>query len=200
MTTLFPETIETDRLRLELADPESVDIEELYGVYSGDALESAFRYVLITPFETAYDPLSFLESARENHQDGSSAIYIIRPRESEDGADELAGTTTLFVDWDCRRAELAIALVPRFWGRGYSGERAEALLEVAFERLDLEVVVVSCHPDNEQSRRAIERYVDRFGGQYDGRIRNARVLDDEPIDLRRYTIDREQYAGAGVAA
>ncbi|MFP9190183.1 GNAT family N-acetyltransferase [Natrialbaceae archaeon A-CW1-1] len=195
MTTLFPDRLETDRLRLEAADPDRIDVDELYAAYARDGLEdeSVFEYVPLSPYETPHDALEFLESVAEKRAEGAAATYVIRPREGEDGAGDFAGTTTIFVDWDRHLAELAIVLRKRFWGRGYSGERARALLEVAFDRLDLEAVAVSCLPDNERSRRAIDRYVDRAGGQYEGHLRNVRTLEDEPVDLHRYTIAREEF-------
>lgn len=196
MAALFPDRIETDRLRLEAADPETVDANDLYHAYSGPELEDVMAYVPAEPYETPREPCEFLESAASNRANGRAVTYAIYPREGEDGAGELAGTTTLFVNWERRSAGLAIVLRKRFWGRGYSGERAGAMLEVAFEDLDLDLVAVSCLPENERSRRAIEKYVDRFGGQYDGLIRNARVLDDDPVDLRRYTIDATAYGEA----
>jgi RimJ/RimL family protein N-acetyltransferase len=111
-------------------------------------------------------------------------------------AEELAGTTNLNFDWDRRSAELGIWLRKPFWGRGYSGERAAALLELAFDRLDLELVGASHQDGNEQSRRAIEKYVERFGGQYDGLLRNFAPKGDEVRDLHRYTISKEQYRNA----
>ena len=197
MTTLFPDRLETDRLRLEAADPETADIDDLYAAYGRDGLEdeSVFEYVPLSAYETPHDALEFLESVAEKRAEGTAATYVIRPHEGEDGAGDLAGTTTIFVDWDRHLAEFAIVLRKRFWGRGYSGERARALLEVAFDRLDIDAVAVSCLPENERSRRAIERYVDRAGGQYEGQLRNARTLEDEPVDLHRYTITREEYRG-----
>jgi len=111
-------------------------------------------------------------------------------------APELAGTTNLHVDWDRRSAELGIWLRKPFWGRGYSGERAAALLEVAFDRLDLDVVGSSHQDGNHRSRRAIEKYVAAFGGQYDGRLRDFAPTDGEVRDLHRYTVTREQYREA----
>jgi RimJ/RimL family protein N-acetyltransferase len=111
-------------------------------------------------------------------------------------SDRLAGTTNLHFDWGRRTAELGIWLRKPFWGRGYSGERAAALLELAFERLDLELVGASHQDGNEQSRRAIEKYVERFGGQYDGLLRNFVPRGDEVRDLHRYTISQEQYREA----
>ena len=100
------------------------------------------------------------------------------------------------IDWDRRTAILGVWLRKPFWGRGYSGERAAALMEIAFERLHLELVAVTHDAGNEKSRRAIEQYVERFGGRHDGLIRNAEVDGDgTPVDQHRYSISREEYLG-----
>lgn len=197
MSELFPETIETDRLRLDAIDHDSIDVFDLYDAYADDPdLEEVMRYVPIDPFETVDDAVEFVENAIESRESGDAATYAIRPREPESESGAFAGTTTIFVHWDRRSAEFAIVLRKGFWGRGYSGERAEAFVELAFDRLDLEVVTVACAVENENSRRAIERYVDACGGRYDGRFRNAHVIDDEPVDLDRFSITSDQYAEA----
>jgi RimJ/RimL family protein N-acetyltransferase len=136
-----------------------------------------------------------LETGGVEFRDGSDVVGDGRGGVGGD-ADELAGTTNLHFDWDRRSAELGIWLRKPFWGRGYSGERAAALLELAFDLLDLEVVGASHQDGNEQSRRAIEKYVERFGGQYDGLLRNFAPKGDEVRDLHRYTISKEQYQNA----
>jgi Acetyltransferases, including N-acetylases of ribosomal proteins len=68
------------------------------------------------------------------------------------------------------------------------------MLELAFDRLHLEVVAVSHDPANDNSRRAIERYVDRFGGRKEGHIRNDIIVNGEPRDSVRYSISREEWA------
>ena len=78
-------------------------------------------------------------------------------------------------------------------GRGYSGERAAALFEVAFERLDLDLVAVVAFVDNERSKRAIETYTEAYGGSRDGLLRNWRVQDGEPIDCVRYSVSRSAW-------
>lgn len=194
MTELFPETIETDRLSLEAATIERCDPFELYEIYSSDRdLEDVLQYVPLDPYETVADPATFLEQATESFRESESVTYLIRPREGEEGAGLLAGTTTLFVDWSRRVGAFAIVLRKRFWGRGYSGERAAALLSIAFDRLDLETVAVSCVAENERSRRAIARYVDAHGGRYEGRLRNGHSIDGDPVDLHRFTVGRDEY-------
>lgn len=67
------------------------------------------------------------------------------------------------------------------------------MLELAFETLELDVVAVTNAPENEKSRRAIERYVERYGGRKEGHIRNDLVIDGEPRDSVRYSITREEW-------
>lgn len=194
---MFPVVVETDRLRLERAAPDAVDVHELYRVSSADdGIDEVTRYVGWDPHETPKETQKFLRTCESRWDDAESAQYVIRPREDEDGAGEIAGMTGLTLRWDRRVAEPGVWLRRRFWGRGYSGERAGALLELSFGVLDLGVVAVHHHPDNENSRRAVERYVDRFGGRREGRLRNAHRWGDEAVDLVRYTVAREEWREA----
>ncbi|WP_280586592.1 GNAT family protein [Halorubrum sp. Boch-26] len=195
---MFPETIETDRLRLEARRPENVDLDACYRICSSNlAIDEVTEYVTWSPHETKRETLEFLERGRKRWADREAASYVIRPREGEDGAGALAGFGGFEVDWERRTAELGTWLRKRFWGRGYSGERAAALVEVAFAELDLELVAVGHHPDNDNSRRAIETYVDRFGGRREGRLRNHLTFADGSVhDEVRYTISQAEWREA----
>lgn len=192
---MFPERIETDRLVLEALSRENVDLFEFYGLCSVDAphIDEVTEHLSWDPHRTPNETREFVDAMEENRAKGAGAEYVVRPAAGEDGAGEIAGATGLNVDWDRRTATLGMWLRKRFWGRGYSGERAAALFEVAFERLDLEVVAVEHLDGNEQSKRAIEKYVERFGGQYDGLLRNWQPDGDEVQDSHRYTVRREQW-------
>ena len=200
---MFPDEIETERLRLVRLCRENVPTAELYQHMRSGAphMGEVSEYVMWDPHETQKDTHDHLRDVEEQWDDREQATYAIYPYEGrrggeESGGEELAGTTSLHFDWDRRSANLDIWLRKPFWGRGYSGERAAAMLELAFDRLDLEVVVVSHQAGNEQSRRAIEKYVERFGGQYDGLLRNFVPKGDEVRDLHRYTVSQEQYRNA----
>ena len=197
---LFPSRVVTDRLVFEPLH-ESVDLREFYRVCSGQADDGDFtdvtRYVTWSPHEHPKETSEFLDGVAERFESGDGGEYAVRPREGEDGAGELAGVTGVGVDWDCRLATFGTWLRRPFWGRGYSGERAAAFVEVAFEALDLAVVEVTHEPDNEQSRRAIEKYVDAHDGRREGRLRNYMADQDGRItDQVRYTIAREEYERA----
>ena len=195
MGDLIPETVETDRLRLEVVRSETVDTLEFYDVCSSDPdIEEITEYLTWDPHETPQDTLEYLERATERYESNEGASYLIRPREDEDGAGEIAGAGGFGIDWDRRTMTLGVWLRKRFWGRGYSGERAAAFVELAFDRLDLELVAVAAHVDNDRSNRAIEKYVEAYGGRREGRFRNHVVLNDEPVDCYRYSISRDEWA------
>jgi ribosomal-protein-alanine N-acetyltransferase len=191
---LFPTEMESDRLRYERLHPEEFDPDELYRHARAGAphIDEITEYVTWDPHEHPKESLGVVESCGEEFESGEGATYVVRPTEG-DRAGEFAGLTSVGVEWDRQLAVLGTWLRKPFWGRGYSGERAARMLELAFDRLDLEVVAVSHDPDNDNSRAAIQRYVDRFGGREEGRIRNDIVIDGEPRDSIRYSITREEW-------
>ena len=199
MSDLFPAEIETDRLRLEAATTETVDVFALYEICREGAphVDEMTEYLTWDPHETPKVTREFLETTTKQWKAGDTATYVIRPRASEDGAGEIAGMTGFDVDWDARTAEFGAWLRKRFWGRGYSGERAEALMAVAFDRLDLDAVVIPVQRGNEKSRTAVSRYVEAHGGHHEGLLRNAQVAQDGTVmDIHRYSITREEYREA----
>lgn len=70
------------------------------------------------------------------------------------------------------------------WGKGYGWELAEALVHHGFEKLKLDQITATITPDNEASRKIIER----LGFKFDRRI----LLQNVPTDLfRLYRIHYE---------
>lgn len=195
---VFPETIETDRLRLErLTD--GVTPRELYdaaGRGRSPTIEREAAYLPWEPLGTLRDAEERLDSFAAEWAERERAEWAIRPREGEAGAGAFAGSAGVIPEWEKDCALLAVWLREPFWGRRYSGERADALLDVAFDRLDVGVVAVPLHADNRRSYRAVERYVTRHGGRYEGRLRNHAGRYDDPADHHRFSVSRGEWADA----
>ena len=192
--TLFPTRIETDRLLLERLCHDNVDLEEYYCICSSEeAIDEITEYVTWSPHETLKETKEYIDTVESEWTDGDGASYLVRPLESS-GADEIAGAAGLSIDWDRRAGTLGTWLRKPYWGRGYSGERAAALIKLAFERLDLDVIEVSHHPENEKSQRAIEKYIEAHDGRRDGVLRNGLVyLVGTVVDIVHYSITRDEY-------
>lgn len=194
MADLFPRTVETERLRLRAVSDDTVDARALYDLHGSVEGERLLSHRSSDPHRTLRESHEWIDEVVAAFESGETARYAVVPKGSEDGAGEFAGIAELLPQWDRGVAYLAIWLRERFWGRSYSGERAAALLQVAFDRLDLDQASIARHPDNGNSKRAIERYVERFGGRHDGRFRRMVAPDSgEPYDLVVYTIDRADW-------
>ncbi|UPM43205.1 GNAT family N-acetyltransferase [Halocatena salina] len=191
---MFPETIETDRLVLDRLTMEH--LFECYEHASVDAphIEEITRHLNWSPHRSLNETRTFIERQQEVWEDGEGATYVVYPQETEANAGEFGGTTGLGIDWKRRVGTLGLWLRKPLWGRGYSGERADALLELAFERLDLDLVTVSHHPDNDSSQRAIRKYVEAHGGRREGQLRNHLATQDGTVmDVVRYSIAQSEY-------
>lgn len=197
MSGVFPERIETDRLVLEALSTDTVDPLTYYEHVSAEYADAVTTYLPWESHDHPKESVDDLRQAKAAREDGEHARYVIRPKAGEDGAGEFAGTAGIYPKWERRTATFGVWLRPKFWGRGYSGERAAVMTELAFDRLNLEVVAVAHMDGNEQSRRAVEKYVERFDGQHEGLLRNFQANDDGTVvDMHRYTITREQYEAA----
>jgi len=194
---LFPATIETERLRLESVDG-AIDTLETYEICAGDdGIEAVTRWMPWELHDHPDETAGFLTAERAAWADGTNAGYVVRPREGEVGAGEVAGFCGLACHWELSVGSLGLWLRRRFWGRGYSGERATALVELAFDRLDLETVVTGHVAGNEKSAAAIRRYVDRLGGRRDGVERNSLAFPDGTVhDEAHYSIRQSEWRAA----
>jgi RimJ/RimL family protein N-acetyltransferase len=195
---LFPREVTTDRLRLVAADTETVDPFELYGHCREGApnVEAVTRYLTWEPYATVNDAFEFLERCESGFEEGEAANYAIIPGESEPETGEFAGMAALSTDWDRRLGTLGTWLRKPFWGRGYSGERARALMRVAFDRLDLDAVAITCHAENEKSRSAVRKYVEAAGGREEGLLRNHVRYRDGVADSYRFSVTRAEWAAS----
>lgn len=199
---LFPATLESERLRFEVLRPETFDPFEMYAhVHTGaPAVEAITEHLTWNPHPTPKATAEFLAHAGEQFANDEAAHYAIYPTTGELAA-TFVGTTCIAVEWERRLATFGLWLRKPAWGNGYSGERAARLFELAFDRLDLDTVAVEHHPDNEQSERAITKYVDRFGGRREGLLRNRALGNDgEAYDMVRYTVTSEEWTAATAAS
>lgn len=191
---MFPERIETERLILERVTMD--DFFEVYehANYEAEAIDEITRYVTWSPHRSLKETHDMIAQLEENWESGDGATFAIRPKDSEENAGEFGGMTGIHIDWDCRTGGFGLWLRKPLWGRGYSGERAAALFDLAFERLDLDLIAVSHDPDNEQSGRAIEKYIETHNGQREGHLRKTIAFQDGSVhDEVRYSVTQDEY-------
>ncbi|MCE5342387.1 MAG: GNAT family N-acetyltransferase [Eubacteriales bacterium] len=86
---------------------------------------------------------------------------------------------------------LGYALGEPYWGQGYATEAAEAVLKFAFEDLGCPLVSAFHNPQNDRSKRVIQK----LGFLLEGRLRLAGTLPDGTVtDEDCYSMTRAEYA------
>lgn len=180
---MFLERMETDRLTLAQFCREHVETSALYELF-GDRETAVFEYIPQRPFRTIKDARDMIERAESAWEAGEMALYAVYFHE------ELAGYAALSVEWEQRSGAIGVVLGTPFWGREYARECADALTELAFDHLDLEQVSIGYEAGNERSKRAIEKYIERHGGQYEGVLRNRTPVEERVLAHHRYTVQR----------
>ncbi|MFB6197563.1 MAG: GNAT family N-acetyltransferase [Halobacteriaceae archaeon] len=192
---IFPSRIETDRLTFERLSHDNVDPFEVYEFvtrddWQGDATEHMpwFR------FQRLDQVVSFIDDAEEKWANHDGARYLLRSTEEDD---QIIGTTAYGPEWKERRAGSGIVLAKPYWGHEYGVERASAFIELTFETYDLDAYYTTCAASNTPSRRMIEKYVEKYGGQHEGLLRQHSARPNGDVtDQHRFTILRDEYETA----
>jgi len=139
--------------------------------------------------EKPYTPESTMAFAADNPVvDGLPSKFAVTLK--PDG--RLIGTLTLHLispRFRCR--EIGWVFHPAYYGQGYAGEAALALLRHAFAEGNVRRVVATCDPRNTASWRIMERLGFRREGHF---LRDVRLVDGGWHDEYFYAILDEEWA------
>lgn len=157
----MPHYAECDELTFEKIT--RFDAEEIFEVFN-TARKDSFTYCGWDHMETLDDAHEFLEKRDELWDDDFKFSYGV----CKDG--ELVGVTYARFD-PCATQDVVVLglwLHDDWWGQGISGERADVLLHLVFTILGVDRIRVGCLEPNEQSLKAIEKYMERYYGLFYG--------------------------------
>ncbi len=112
-------------------------------------------------------------------------------------SDRVIGTCSLAsLDFSNRRAELGFALSREFWRQGLMSEAVGAVLEFAFEQLNLRRLEADVDPRNTASIGLLQR----FGFQREGFLRERWLVGDEIADTVFFGLLRREWQAMGEQA
>jgi len=181
LMSLSTPTLRTARLRLRPFN--AADADALFALHS-----SAFvlRYWDAPPWSERARAERFIAACREMADEGSGSRLAIE--RVSDGA---------FIGWcsltrwnpDYRSASLGYCLHDAAWGYGYATEAASALLEWAFDTLDLNRVQAETDTRNAASARVLEK----LGFVREGTLREDCVVNGEVSDSWVYGLIRREW-------
>jgi RimJ/RimL family protein N-acetyltransferase len=174
-------TINTSRLSLRWIRAE--DVDDFYAVYSNPQV---MRYWSTPPLPDKDAASKLINEIHENVKRDDILKWGIALRSS----DKLIGSVTLFhLDFIHRRAEIGYAQGRAYWGQGYMQEALKAVLNHAFEVLNLHRIEADVDPRNAASVRTLER----LGFQREGYLRERWQVNGEIQDAYYYGLLRSDW-------
>ncbi|EGU61515.1 GCN5-related N-acetyltransferase [Vibrio nigripulchritudo ATCC 27043] len=141
--------IETERLILRALSEN--DAQDLYNIFSD---HQVMKYWNCAPWDGLDVATQFIKTSREsmnNNKELTLGIYL-----KDSG--KLLGKIMLFnLEQESRRAEIGFGISRNFWGKGVVFEAASAVVEYAFNSLELRRIEAEIDPLNVASGNALER-------------------------------------------
>lgn len=173
----------TERLRLR-----PLRMDDISDVFEYASNSDIATYTVWEPHETIQDSELFVQSILNQYEREEVAAYGIEFKEER----KVIGTCGFIMhDEQSHKAELAYALSPKYWGRGFAIEAAKAWVKYGFEQLNLNRIEAGCHAGNISS----EKVMKRLGMQYEGTLRKDMFVKGSYRDTKVYAILKEDYKG-----
>ena len=106
--------------------------------------------------------------------------------------DQIAGQIGYnYFDYENHRTEIGYWLGEQFQGKGLVTRSCTAMIDHAFENLNMNRVEIKCGTENHKSRRIPEK----LGFKQEGTARNAEWLHHRFIDLVIYSVLKSEWRG-----
>ncbi len=172
------ETIETPRLLLR--DIRMDDILEYYEQLFGDG--DVCRYLLFDPHQDISESMDSIEKTLVRYEEGRCYRWGIAEKED----DRLVGVIELLrFDEETNTCSFAYMLGCSHWNRGYGTEALTAVIRFAFEKMDIDRILVDHMSPNGASgavmRKAGMTHIGTEPGKYE---KHGRVFDAEIYEIR----------------
>ena len=142
--------IETPRLLVK--PPSEIDFEAYYGLLSDPEV---MRYIG-KGIRTREEARENLESQMNHFNKHGFGLWFVYEKQTGLFVGR-AGLVYLEMKGDQPAIEISYALHQRFWNQGYGKELVKACIHWGFQHLSVNQLLAVIHPDNERSRRVLER-------------------------------------------
>ncbi|MFJ8260975.1 GNAT family N-acetyltransferase [Rummeliibacillus sp. NPDC094406] len=172
---MFP-MLETERLVLrELLED---DAQGLLNCFSN---EDVLRYYGQKPLVDKGQVKNIIRNFSINYKEKRGIKWGIELKETE----EIIGTIG-FHDWSSehKRAEIAYALLPEYWGNGYATEAVLKVISYGFNELDLTRIGAVVFTENTASNLLLAK----LGFNKEGVLRNYMYQNNVPYDTNVYSL------------
>lgn len=165
--------LETERLVLRPLTKKDVDV--IFALRSDAEMMRFIR----EPQKTRREAENWIKLVSSLWKSDNIGFFAVIEKQSK----EFIGWCGLWRLKETGETEVGYAVAQKFWRRGFATEAAEVCLHYGFNELNLKKIVAVTRPENERSRRVMERLGMRFDSI-------GRFYD---LDLAHYSIDKSDW-------
>ena len=175
-------TFETERLKIRLFNEN--DVDDLYEYCSDDEVTKYLSFPTYTKKQDAIDRINYCIERYEKLD--APILWAIEYKEEQ----KLIGGID-FVKWDeaNNKAEIGYLLSRKYWNKGIMTEALAVILKFGFEKMGLNRIQIICDERNIGSSRVMEKN----GLKYEGTLRQERFEKGEYVNMKYYSILKEEY-------
>jgi len=185
---VYPSYIESERLKFIPLHQSKITVKTLYDKFRNVSSDTTKYVTFIKPYTQIIEAKEYMQKCKNEFENGESVTYSIIEKDTED----FIGLTSLKINWDRNIIVSGIYLFKNYWNNGYSTERGELFIDIAFKEYDIDFWVSRCSVDNESSINSMEKYIIGNGGEKWGTLPN-RKFTNELKNVYVYAISRKQY-------
>lgn len=171
-----PHSAVLETKRLILKKPELSDLDNLTALRTDP---DVMKYIGTGTIQTKEQVQEFITNAAPYYEKHGLAFYSVFEKATSEFVGQ-AGLLHLSFNVNQPEIELAYRLHKKYWTKGYASELAKALIDWGFKHLSVDRLVAVVHPENEKSRRVLEK----SGMHYVGKI------NYQNNELPKYEIDK----------
>lgn len=149
--------------RLILKQPTSFDFDELVRLRTD---HQVMQYIGTGDIQTESQVKEFIENAKPYSDKYDLGFYSVYEKEKNNFVGQ-AGLFHLGFNVNQPDIELAYRLHKKYWNKGYATELAKALIDYGFSKFSFPKIVAIIHPENDRSRRVMEKAGMTYHGMID---------------------------------
>ena len=158
------------------------DAKDIAVALSNKKIQDNLRDGLPYPY-TEQDGLDFISSMLSANEDETFAFAITLD-------DKAIGSIAVFRQQNIHRqtAEMGYYIAEEYWGKGIMTDAVKQICEYVFKNSDILRIYAEPFAYNTGSCRVLEK----AGFQYEGTLRNNAVKNGKVIDMKMYSLLREE--------
>ncbi|MBV7262396.1 GNAT family N-acetyltransferase [Photobacterium sp. WH77] len=152
------------------------DAGALFDIFSDP---DVMRYWDSSPWQSIEEANDYIQASKPSLDEPEKLVLGIYEQPEQ----RLLGKCMLFnIDQDSRRAELGFGISKAHWGRGLVQEVASALIQFAFQEMQLNRLEVEIDPDNTGSAKVLTK----LGFSQEGYLAERWIVDGKMSDSAIY--------------